>query len=123
VSRKPPIPPPCDGAPGLDLAKIQQTAIRKQLQRLAVPLVQRDELGPTGLDGGDLRAVGAFPDHHTGGRFSLQDRARQVLSRHLLLLRGRTFVVPATGPANALMINRTMTGSCFRGVKSPVAVS
>jgi hypothetical protein len=32
-------------------------------------------------------------------------------------------VIPATGPVNALMINRTMTGSCFRGVKSRVAVT
>ncbi len=32
--RKPPIPPPCDGAPGLDLAKIQHTAITKMMARI-----------------------------------------------------------------------------------------
>ncbi len=31
--RKPPIPPPCDGAPGLDLAKIQHTATTKMMAR------------------------------------------------------------------------------------------
>ena len=96
----------------------------------SVPFVQRDELRTARLHRGEAGAILAFAHHHTGGRV-LRDNPRGILIACCHRLRSLRPGARPPGPfrrvsramvhtvADALIVDRDASTSCYRDVKLP----